>query len=152
MSGMVSKLDFAVVVALAAGCALWIEQGHRVVIDAPTQSELADAVATAACPNNDSVPYTANCLVFLFGTSWQPNEAVASPPLPLAEVTAPGSPAPCPDRDNVPYNAGCLAYLQGATTTGMRWRVSAPAIPAPFQVRVPVALATSTGTAGTPSR
>jgi hypothetical protein len=143
---MASKLDVAVIVALAAGCALWIEQGHRVVIDAPTQSELAAAAAAAeaaaACPRNDDVPYSANCLAFLFGPNWQPNVAAPAPP-PLAELTLPGSPPPCPDRDNVPYDAGCLAYLQGATTIGMRWRVSAPAMPAPVHAPSPVAVATS---------
>ena len=81
---MASKLDVAVIVTLAAGCALWIEQGHRVVIDAPTQSELAAAAAAAeaaaACPRNDDVPYSANCLAFLFGPNWQTNVAAAAPP------------------------------------------------------------------------
>ena len=31
-----SKVDLAVVAALVAGCAFWIERGHRITIDAPT--------------------------------------------------------------------------------------------------------------------
>jgi hypothetical protein len=128
---MASKLDLAVIVTLAAACALWVEQGHRVVIDAPTEDELAVVAAAAACPDSDNVPYSANCLVFLSGMNWQPNAAAAPPPPPRTEVAPPGSSAPCPERDNVPYSASCLVYLQGATTTGMRWRVSAPAMPLP---------------------
>src|SRR5215468_3221069 len=64
---MVSKVDLAVVAALAAGCAFWIEQGHRITIDAPTPSELAEAPSAAACPDNDRVPYSADCLAFLKG-------------------------------------------------------------------------------------
>jgi len=69
-----SKLDLAIVVALVAGCAFWIERGQRVVIDAPTQSELAAAVvAAAACPDSDSMPYSMDCIRFLSGYFWQPN-------------------------------------------------------------------------------
>jgi len=59
-----SKLDLAIIVALLAGCAFWVEQGHRVVIDAPSPSELA----ATACADNDTMPYSANCLLFMYGT------------------------------------------------------------------------------------
>ena len=65
-----SKLDLAIVVALVAGCAFWIERGQRVFIDAPTQSELAAAAAAAACSDSDSVPYSMDCIRFMSGTSW----------------------------------------------------------------------------------
>ena len=70
---MASKLDIAVILTLVAGGALWIEQGHWVVIDAPTPSELAAPAVppVAACPDNDDVPYSANCLAFLFSKNWQ---------------------------------------------------------------------------------
>ena len=137
---MLSKLDFAIGVMLIAGCAVWIEQGHRVVIDAPTPSELA---AAAACSDNDSVPYSSNCILFMSGTNWRAYAAdsatTESQPARPAEVSL-ASP-PCPDRDDVPYTARCLTYLQGATTAGMRWRVRAPAALAPLGAPTPVAAA-----------
>ena len=138
-----SKLDLAIVVALVAGCAFWIERGQRVVIDAPTQSELAAAaVAAAACPDSDSVPYSLDCIVFMSGTNWRSNPAETADRQPArpAAVSPPDA-FPCPERDNVPYSDACLAYLQGATTLGMRWRIRAPATPAPPDVPTPVATA-----------
>ncbi len=75
-----SKIDLLVIVAVIFGGALWIEQGHRVVIDAPTPVELASSAPPAACPDNDNVPYSAGCLRFLSGghlsgTAWQANAA-----------------------------------------------------------------------------
>ena len=138
-----SKLDLAIVVALVAGCAFWIERGQRVVIDAPTQSELAAAaVAAAACPDSDSVPYSMDCIRFMSGTSWRSNSAETADRQPArpAAVSPPDA-FPCPERDNVPYSDACLAYLQGATTLGMRWRIRAPATPAPIDAPTPVATA-----------
>jgi hypothetical protein len=146
---MVSKVDVAVIAALAAGCALWIERGHNIIIDAPTESELAAAAAAAACPESDNVPYSVRCLDFLGGfaasgmrrpAAEPPNGAV---PAPHAEVPPQAGPAPCPDRDDMPYSASCLAFLQGATEAGMRWRVRAPGMPAPDYAPKPVAAATS---------
>jgi hypothetical protein len=142
---MASKVDIAVVLALATACLLWIEQGHRVTIDEPTPSELAaaSAVNVPPCADSDDVPYSRDCLAFLFGRNWRSNaqNAVASNP---ARATAMGPatvPAPCPDRDDVPYSASCLAYLQGATTIGMRWRINAPPMVAP-DIPLPVAAVT----------
>jgi hypothetical protein len=77
----VSKLDLAVIVAAILGGALWIEHGHRIVIDTPTRVELA----SPACPDNDNVPYSASCIRFLGyvpGMNWQANaaESVVAPP------------------------------------------------------------------------
>jgi hypothetical protein len=146
---MASKVDIAVIVLLAAGSMLWIEQGHNVVIDAPTPSELdaaaAAAAAAAVCPSNDDVPYSANCLAFLFGKDWQANAregaAATSDPTRTAETGPLATPAACPDRDNVPYTPGCLAYLRGATTLGMRWRMSAPNMPVPGSAPAAIAAA-----------
>jgi hypothetical protein len=142
-----SKLDLAIVVALVAGCAFWIERGQRVFIDAPTQSELATAaaVAAAACPDSDSVPYSMDCIRFMSGTSWHamstPGAAADSQPARPAELGSPAAASPCPDRDDVPYSDACLTYLQGATTLGMRWRIRAPTTPAPLDAPTPVATA-----------
>ena len=140
-----SKLDLAIVVALVAGCAFWIERGQRVFIDAPTQSELAAAaaVAASACPDSDSMPYSMDCIRFMSGTSWQAmptaGAAADSKPARPAEASLPAGSSPCPDRDTVPYSDECLAYLQGATTLGMRWRIRAPPTPAPLDAPTPVA-------------
>ncbi|MBX9774629.1 MAG: hypothetical protein K2Y71_09460 [Xanthobacteraceae bacterium] len=116
----VSKLDLAVVVVAIAGGALWIEQGHRVVIDAPVAEA---AVASAACSDSDAVPYSAACLEYL---------KAAPEPAPRPRVVA-VAPAPCPDNDRVPYSASCIAFMASGTETGMRWRPTAgpPSIPAP---------------------
>jgi hypothetical protein len=138
-----SKLDLAIVVTLVAGCAFWIERGQRVVIDAPTQSELtaAAAVAAAACPDSDSMPYSMDCIRFMSGTSWHAISTGAAADSRPARPTQASLPAasPCPERDDVPYSDGCLAYLQGATALGMQWRIRAPAMPAPLDAPTPVA-------------
>jgi hypothetical protein len=126
-----SKLDLAIVVALVAGCAFWIERGQRVVIDAPTQSELAAAaVAATACPDSDSMPYSMDCIRFMSGTRWHSTVGTAadSQSARPAQASSPAASSPCPDRDDLPYSDACLAYLQGATTLGMRWRIRAPAL------------------------
>jgi hypothetical protein len=140
-----SKLDLAIVVALVAGCAFWIERGQRVVIDAPTQSELAAAVvAAAACPDSDGMPYSMDCIRFMSGTSWHAistGAAANSQPARPAQAGLPAASPPCPERDDLPYSDGCLAYLQGATALGMQWRIRAPATPMPLDTPTPVATA-----------
>jgi hypothetical protein len=137
-----SKLDLAIVVALVAACAFWIERGQRVVIDAPTQSELAAAaVAATACPDSDSMPYSMDCIRFMSGTSWHAivDAAADLQPARPAQASLPAVSSPCPERDDVPYSDACLAYLQGATSLGMRWRIRAPTMPAPLDAPTPVA-------------
>jgi hypothetical protein len=139
-----SKLDLAIVVTLVAGCAFWIERGQRVVIDAPTQSELAAAaaIAAAACPDSDNTPYSMDCIRFMSGKSWHAISTGAAPdsqPARPARASLPAAASPCPERDDVPYSDGCLAYLQGATALGMRWRIRAPAAPTPLDAPTPVA-------------
>jgi hypothetical protein len=57
-----SKIDLAIVLVAIASGALWIEQGHRVVIDAP----VAETAAVAPpCSDTDAVPYSAACLAYL---------------------------------------------------------------------------------------
>jgi hypothetical protein len=121
----VTKTDFFIIAALAAGCLIWIEQGHRVVIDPPTPSELEAAAAT--CPLSDHAPYSAGCIRFMSGESWRAYAAPADQAAASHVDAAPSSTGfPCPDRDNVPYSDACLAYLQGATSLGMAWRIKAP--------------------------
>jgi hypothetical protein len=120
---MVSKVDLAVVAALVAGCAFWIERGHRIIIDAPTPFELTAAPPASACPDNDRGPYSADCLAFLKGnsetvTGWRIAAADRAPkahiyPARRAELSS----AACPVSDNMPYPPDCLSFL-----TGPFWR------------------------------
>jgi hypothetical protein len=114
---MVSKVDLAVVAALIAGCAFWVERGHRITIDAPTQFELA-APPAGACPDSDRGPYSADCLAFLKGNSdppagWQ--IVVARMPVALAyeQRRTDLSAAACPINDNTPYPPDCVSFLSG---------------------------------------
>jgi len=89
---LVSKFDLAVIVAAVAGGAFWIEHRHRVVIDAPASAQLAAQAPPAACPDNDNVPYSAGCIVFLgsnylSGINWQANAAENVPPTRPARIS-----------------------------------------------------------------
>lgn len=119
------KLELAIVLAAVAGGALWVEQGHRVVIDAPAAAQAQTVAAAAACADTDTVPYSAACLDYL-------NVATAARPDPQVVALLP-APAPCPDSDRVPYSPSCIAFLKGTTDAGMRWRatVGPVAIPGP---------------------
>jgi hypothetical protein len=122
------KLELAIVLAAVAGGALWVEQGHRVVIDAPAAAEAQSIAAAAACPDNDTAPYDVRCLDYLN----VPAEGRLIVRLTIGPEAAPAA-APCPDNDKVPYSPSCIAFMKGATETGMRWRATAqpPSIPAP---------------------
>jgi len=71
---LISKLDLAVIVAVV-GAALWIEHGHRVVIETPEPADFASFASAAVCPDTDTVPYSARCIAFLQGPArsqaWQ---------------------------------------------------------------------------------
>jgi len=72
----VSRFDLALIVVAVVVGAFWIEHGHRIVIDAPTRSELS--APQPPCPDNDNVPYSASCIRFLgyvSGMNWQANAA-----------------------------------------------------------------------------
>ena len=62
---MVAKLNLVVVVA-AAGGLLWIEHAQRTRIDTPMVAEVAGR-DTAICPENESVPFSADCMMFIQG-------------------------------------------------------------------------------------
>lgn len=85
-----SKLGLAVIVVAAVGGALWIEHGHRIVIEAAPPADPASLARAAACPDNDTMPYSASCIAFLEGGAatqlqWRANAAVPAyaprPPL-----------------------------------------------------------------------
>ena len=118
-------LDLVIVVVALAGGALWIERGHRVVVDAPAAAELQTPTAAAACPENDTLPYDSRCLEFLnVPTEVSPRVRV------VVRAKQEVQPEPCPDSDKVPYSASCIAFLKGV---GRNWRgpEQPPSIPAP---------------------
>ena len=73
-----SRLDIVVIIAV-----IWIEQSDRIIIDAPTHTEPALPAAAPACPDNDNVPYSDRCIMFLgssyaSGMNWQTNFAAST--------------------------------------------------------------------------
>jgi hypothetical protein len=44
---------------------LSIEHGNHIFTDAPTRTERSALAAAADCPDNDNMPYSASCLIFL---------------------------------------------------------------------------------------
>ena len=64
---MVAKLNL-VIVAAAAGGLLWIEHAQRIRIDAPAPAEIA-ARDAAICPQNESVPFSPDCMTFIQGVA-----------------------------------------------------------------------------------
>jgi len=122
---VVSRPSFVTIIAVAGFGMLWIEQGHRISIDAPIPAAMASPDATA-CPSNDSVPYPSGCLAFISGSTPDGDRVTdsvkrRSGALPFMRMDTELGPAStgsaCPDNDNVPYSARCITFL-----TGWFWR------------------------------
>jgi hypothetical protein len=64
---VVAKLNL-VIVAAAAGGLLWIEHAQRIRIELPAPAEIA-ARDAAICPENESVPFSADCMTFIQGAA-----------------------------------------------------------------------------------
>jgi hypothetical protein len=62
---VVSKLNLAILAA-AVGGVMWIEHAHRITIEMPAPAERAGA-NTPACPENESVPFSADCMLYIQG-------------------------------------------------------------------------------------
>jgi hypothetical protein len=62
---VVSKLNLAILAAVAGGV-IWVEHAHRIKIEMspPPPAERA-GVKAAACPENESVPFSADCMKFI---------------------------------------------------------------------------------------
>lgn len=129
---MFLKSRLAVIAASITGAVLWIEHGHRIDIATPTGAALAASVA--ACPGNDSVPYSTDCIVFMQGSATpdrrgrvhaaeRTTDVVAA-----VELAAPACPA---NNENVPYSADCIRFM-----SGWFWQVSAVERPAAVSVSV----------------
>jgi hypothetical protein len=62
---VIAKLNLAILAA-AVGGVLWIEHAHRIMIETSTPVEVAGHIA-AVCPENESVPFSADCMMFIQG-------------------------------------------------------------------------------------
>jgi hypothetical protein len=61
----VAKLNLVILAAAAAGM-LWVEHSHRIKIEASAPAEVASRAA-AVCPENESVPFSTDCMMFIDG-------------------------------------------------------------------------------------
>jgi hypothetical protein len=66
---LITRFNVLLLAAIAGGM-LWIEHAHRITITAPTPVE-ASAQPAQACPANESVPFSPECMAFIQGT-YQP--------------------------------------------------------------------------------
>jgi hypothetical protein len=64
---VVAKLNLVILAGAASGV-LWIESAHRIRIEVSTPAEVAVRDA-AMCPENESVPFSADCMKFIQGTA-----------------------------------------------------------------------------------
>jgi hypothetical protein len=115
---VLSKLDLAIVAVIAVG-SLWIEHEHRIIIGTPAAAE-AVPPAASACPDKDSVPFSADCIAFIDGGALPDIHASASamPSTPLVlpdrKGRAESDAAACPpSNENAPYSARCIRFLSG---------------------------------------
>jgi hypothetical protein len=71
---MERKRNIAIVLAVLAGAALWIEHGNHTAIEA------SQAAGYHPCPDSDAMPYSMRCIEFMVGPLVQnrPAEAVAN--------------------------------------------------------------------------
>jgi hypothetical protein len=104
---VLSKLDVAIVACLAGGM-LWIEHGHRISVATPMAVETP---AASACPDNDSVPFSADCIAFIDG-GVAPIARTRMSVVASAPTTSPDPPCP-PNNENRPYSARCIKFLSG---------------------------------------
>jgi len=115
---MASKLELAAIVAAACGM-LSIEHGNHIFTDVSTRTERSP-LAAADCPDNDSLPYPASCLMFLEGKLASDvrhrsaaGKAALAQPAAVKQDESILPEAECPAKDIVPYSASCIAFLTG---------------------------------------
>jgi hypothetical protein len=61
---VVPRLNLVILAAAVSGV-LWIEHAHRIRIE--TSAPAAVGSNTAACPENESVPFSADCMRYIQG-------------------------------------------------------------------------------------
>jgi hypothetical protein len=110
---VLSRLDLAIVAVLAGGL-FWIEQEHRIIIATPAAAEVSSP-AGSACPDNDSVPFSADCIAFIEGGVSAGERAAGGAPaaLPAVSRRVESRVASCPNNENAPYSASCIRFLSG---------------------------------------
>jgi hypothetical protein len=119
MSMAVLKLELVVVAAVVASALFWIEQGHRIVTDAPAAVELA--ASNSVCPASENVPYGEPCILFMLGArASDSRRAHSAESVPSEEPVAAGATCP-PNNENIPYSASCIRFM-----SGWFWRPHAP--------------------------
>jgi hypothetical protein len=109
-----SQLNLVVVAVIAIAC-IGIEHGNQETID------LMAGQHAAACPENESTPYSPECFdliagAFEFEIRWP---ATAAKNISVTPADAPRGRArlsglPCPgNNENVPYTSSCIKFLSG---------------------------------------
>lgn len=109
------KLDRAMILASIVVAVLWIEHGHRIDIGTPAGAAIV-APAAALCPDNDNVPYSTACIVFMEGRvasdrRWRQHAARGRSDAP-EPAELPGSACPH-NNENIPYSAACIKFMSG---------------------------------------
>jgi hypothetical protein len=105
-----SKLDFAIVAFIAGGM-LWVEHGHRIKVEAPIAAEVSGPAASA-CPDNDSVPFSADCIAFI-GSGVPAVRTAGSTFVASAAAHGQAESSCPPNNENAPYSANCIRFLSG---------------------------------------
>ena len=106
---VLSKFDLAIVAALAAAL-FWVEHEHRIIIATPAAAKAAPA--GSICPENDSVPFSPDCLAFIEGGAPVVRAHTVAAETPAA--TNDPHEAACPaSNENGPYSARCLKFMSG---------------------------------------
>jgi hypothetical protein len=83
---LITRFNVLLLAAIAGGV-LWIEHAHRITIEPSAPAELAGRDA-AICPENESVPFSADCLAFIQGTGVQVQSGVRRPANPRDGTSA----------------------------------------------------------------
>jgi hypothetical protein len=121
MKTVVAKPGVMIAAAIAAAM-IWVEHGHRVDIVTSSPPEVAGRAA--ACPENESVPHSADCFMFIQGgiapdarsrlnaSGLNASESVREVSLDAPGHEPPRPPCP-PNNENVPYSASCLRFMSG---------------------------------------
>lgn len=112
---VVSKLNLLIIASIA-GAVLWIEHGNHVSLETSAPVELA-APAVPVCPENESVPHSADCFAFQGDVASDVRERLniaqgARTPDPPARAVSAGPACP-PNNENLPYSTKCLRFLSG---------------------------------------
>jgi hypothetical protein len=112
---VVSKLNLLIIASIA-GAVVWIEHGNHLSLRTSAPAEVG-APAAPVCPENESVPHSADCFAFQGDAASDVRERLNTVPntrtsdAPRRAVSA--GPACPPNNENVPYSASCLRFLSG---------------------------------------